>query len=239
MVLRKMVTFAKNNHIFRKIVITIKYSTTMKKLLTGWMIALLALVSFTSCEDEEIAYDLEGTWEGRVFDYSDWDGKRYNISRSLIEFYLGAFRLVQGDGHWVDFYSGGPRDYVSYKIHWRVDNQVIYITFKEDGTQYRVSNYRLSETRFSGTMYEYKDGKPLGYSHDFELRHTSSPNWNNYYSDYDYYWSTYGYRHYWSNDATFETEDGSAVTPAQEYSTTTVPMAPKRHLIDDTKTEGE
>lgn len=207
----------------------------MKKILTFLMVGMMGLATFTSCEDESIAYDLEGTWEGRVFDYSEWDGTRYNISYSLLEFYLGAFRLVQGNGHWVDFYDRGPRDYVSYKIHWRVDNQVIYITFNEDGTQYRVTNYHLSDRRFWGTMYEYKNGQPQGYSHDFELRHTSSPNWDNYYSDYDYYWSNYGYGHYWSNEGVFETEDGTATSPAKSYSETVVKTAPKRHLIEDKK----
>lgn len=202
----------------------------MKKIATGLMIALMALVTFTSCEDEEIAYDLEGTWEGRVFDYSEWDGGTYSITRSVIEFYLGTFRLVvRGNGHWLDFYEkGGPREFVYYNFRWNVDNQVIYINFNEDGTQYQILNYHLSKNRFWGTMYEYRNGQKVGYSHDFELYHTSSPNWD-YYDDYP--WS--GYHRYYSNDATFETEDGSAVAPAQDYSTTTVPMAPKRHLIVD------
>ena len=43
--------------------------TIMKKLYTTLMIAMMGLMtlSFTSCEtDEEIAYDLEGTWRGNM-----------------------------------------------------------------------------------------------------------------------------------------------------------------------------
>ena len=41
----------------------------MKKLYTTLMMAMMAMMtlSFTSCEtDEEIAYDLEGTWVGNM-----------------------------------------------------------------------------------------------------------------------------------------------------------------------------
>ena len=210
----------------------------MKKFATGLMIALMALVTFTSCEDESIAATLEGTWEGKVFDYSEWDGNRYDINYSLLDFRMDPFATRTGWGYWVDMYVNGSRGHVSYKIDWKVRDGLITIKFREDNTEYCIEHYRLTDNSFSGTMYEYKNGNPVGKSHDFSMRHTSSPNWDYYYNDYDSYWGSYGgyydgHVYYRSNDATFETEDGSAVAPAQDYSTTTVPMAPKRHLIVD------
>jgi hypothetical protein len=212
--------------------------TIMKKLVTLLMMATMALFTFTSCEDENIAYTLEGTWEGQVFDYSQWDGQTYNISYSMLDFRMDPFATRTGNGYWVDIYSGGNRHHVSYRIDWKVRDGIIYIKFREDGTTYRISDYRLSDYTFRGTMYEadWNTGNYNGNAHDFSMRHIDSPNWDYYYNDYDSFWGSYrghynGY--YWSNEGTFESEDGSTVAPAKSYSDSVVKMAPKRHLIED------
>ncbi len=141
----------------------------------------------------EISYTLEGTWEGQVFDYSQWDGQTYNISYSMLDFRMDPFATRTGNGYWVDIYSGGSRHYVSYRIDWKVRDGIIYIKFREDGTTYRISDYRLSDYTFRGTMHEadWNTGNYNGNAHDFSMRHIDSPNWDYYYSDYDSFWSSY------------------------------------------------
>ena len=52
------------------------------------MVAIAALsFTFTSCdEDEDIAYTLDGTWEGNIYVSHKWDGHYYDASYSYIYF---------------------------------------------------------------------------------------------------------------------------------------------------------
>ena len=65
-------------------------------------------------------------------------------------------------------------DYVANHISWSVDDGNIYIDFLEEGTSVVISDYHLSNSRFSGYI---ADGD---YDIHFDLTHTSSPNWENY-----------------------------------------------------------
>ena len=162
----------------------------MKKLYTLMMMAMMAL-TFTACEDEYIADTLEGTWSGKMYVSSYYDGHNYYATRTEITFDIDPFRFTKGSGYWVDYYSGAPWDYVANHISWRVDDGCITVRFIEDGTSVVISDYRLSDEHFSGYI---ADGDNDVH---FSLVHTSSPNWDNYdrwgyddwYYDDDYYWS--------------------------------------------------
>lgn len=155
-------------------------------ILTMAIIAMTA-VSFASCEDAEIAYTLEGTWRGNMYISTSYDGRVYNSTYTVITFEGDPFSLASGSGKWVDYYpEDAPWDYIANHITWEVNNRVIYIRFREEGTSVSISDYRLNDDRFVGTIYD--NGQYV----DFELYHTSSPNWNSY-RYYDSWYNDYYY----------------------------------------------
>lgn len=171
----------------------------MKKLHTILTIALLAVLSmsFASCDflwndDDEIAYTLEGTWQGNMYISSKWGDQEYDATYSEICFLRDPYRYSSGTGYWVDYYDnyGWGRNYVANHIEWTVDYRTIKVYFIEERTTIWIEDYRLNDNYFSGIIY---DGSNRV---DFRLRHVSSPNWNDYYYGWDYYYYSK------SNDAT-------------------------------------
>jgi len=166
-----------------------------KKLYTLLTMAIIGL-AFTSCEDADIAYTLEGTWRGNMYVSSSYDGYTYDATSTEITFLRDPYTYSSGSGYWVDYYSGAPWDYVANHIDWTVSNGIIRIYFVEEGTSVDIRDYRLSDNRFIGTIYE------GDHFVDFELYHVSSPNW----SDYDYWgydgWYDYYARTRADNDST-------------------------------------
>lgn len=156
------------------------------------MLLMVATTIFTltSCEwiwndDHEIANTLEGTWRGNMEISSSYDGRDYYTTRTEITFLRDPYEYSSGDGYWVDFYSNAPwGDYVANHISWQVRNNRIYVYFREEGSELIISDYRLYEDRFTGTLWD-NDNHVY-----FEMYHTSSPNWGIYrYGFDDYYWS--------------------------------------------------
>ena len=155
------------------------------------MIAIIAMaaVGFSSCEDAAIASTLEGTWKGNMYISADYGGRSYNSTYTEITFLGDPYSISSGDGYWVDYYRDAPwGDYVANHIEWKVNNRVIYVHFIEEGTSVTISDYRLNDDRFYGWLY---DG---GREVEFDLIHTSSPNWSNYRWGFDswYYSRTRG-----------------------------------------------
>lgn len=148
----------------------------MKKIYT--LLAIMLTCALTSCdwltEDEDIAYTLEGTWQGNMYIKSTWDGRTYNSTYSEVTFLKDPYHYSNGDGYWVDYYSDAPWDYVANHITWRVDYGTIRVHFVEDGTNITIRSYRLNNNRFSGWI---EDGAN---DVEFNLTHISSPNWNRY-----------------------------------------------------------
>ena len=188
----------------------------MKTLKTYLMTALMALTAttmFTSCEDELIADTLEGTWSGNMYVSSYYGGRDYYATHTEITFLLDPFRFTKGSGYWVDYYDGmgAPWEYVANHIDWRVDNGRITIYFREEGTSVVISDYRLSNSHFSGYIY---DG---GNTVNFNLTHISSPNWDRYnYWGYDAwgYDGYYGYGNgYYYSRETRAAGDSTTVAP--------------------------
>ena len=162
----------------------------MKKLYTMMMLAMMGLmtVSLTSCEDEEIARTLEGTWKGNMYISSEWDGRYYDATYTEITFLKDPYTYSSGSGYWVDYYSNAPWDYVANHINWRVDYGTIYIHFLEEDTSMEIRDYRLNCDRFSGYIYDH------GNDVSFELYNVSRPYYDNYRWGYD----SWDYGYYWS-----------------------------------------
>lgn len=145
---------------------------------------------FYSCEwwteDDEIAYNLEGTWGGEMYFASYYDGNWYYSNYTKLEFVERDYN--RGEGYWVDYYSQAPWDYVANHFTWEVRGGVIYIRLLEDNYYVEIRDFDIDRRNFSG--YVYYEGE----ERHFELYHTSSPNW----SDYDYGWGyegDYGYNY--------------------------------------------
>ena len=184
----------------------------MKKLLYNILtmaIIATATVSFSSCEDEQIAYTLEGTWKGNMYISSYYDGRSYDATYTEITFLKDPYAYSSGNGYWVDYYSDAPWDYVANHIDWKVDFGTIYIYFVEEGTSLRISDYHLNNDRFYGTLY---DGDKIV---DFELYHTYKPNTSKY--------SYWGYDN-WYYD--FYTRGGNA----SDSTAVTTPERPVRFI---------
>lgn len=174
---------------------------TLTSKLIWMMLAITMSFVLTSCEDDEdIAYTLEGTWEGQIATSSSWDGYTFAISYSQLCFDRDPYRYAEGTGYWVDYYSDARWDYVANHTYWRVENGRIKIYLEEEDYTYYITNYSLTDNYFSGRIY---DGDNYV---DFDLRHVSSPNWSmfRYYDDY-YYRDNY---YWWSNGTTFDANDG-------------------------------
>lgn len=156
----------------------------MKRLYNFLMIAMVAMMgmTFSSCQDQNIAMDLEGTWEGYTHMQSYYSGRYYNSTYSYVDFSTDPFRFTSGKGHWVDYYSGAPWDYIANHIEWRVKDRVIEIYFVEDDYTIYIDNYRLSDSHFTGRVYWNKST-----DFTFDLVHTSSPRWDHYHYGYNYY----------------------------------------------------
>lgn len=170
----------------------------MKKIYS-LLFALLVMATgagiFYSCEwwteDDEIVYNLEGTWGGEMYFASYYDGNYYYSNYTKLEFIQRAYN--RGEGYWVDYYSQAPWDYVANHITWEVRNGVIYIRLLEDNYYVEIRDYDIDRHNFSG--YVYYEGE----NRHFDLYHTSSPNWNN----YDYGWgydNDYGYGYGWGSN---------------------------------------
>lgn len=153
----------------------------MKKFTSFLTMAFLAMLSLslTSCdEDANIAYTLDGSWEGDMYVMYG----RHQAMYSEITFDAG---WDSGDGYWVDYYDGnywGGRNYVANHIHWSVRNGNIYIHFIEEDSNVVIYDYSLGDHYFSGYI-EAENGNRAR----FRLTRTSG------YGDWDdYYWG-YGW----------------------------------------------
>ena len=132
----------------------------MKKQFFLLMVAMMGLisVSFTSCDDEEIAKTLEGTWKGDMYVTSEWEGKYYEAIYTEITFLKDPYAFSSGTGYWVDYYSDAPWDYVANHIDWRVDLGDIHVKFIEEGPLFRLAiiAWTTTDSRAISTIMEIK-----------------------------------------------------------------------------------
>lgn len=178
----------------------------------------------TSC-DSMIASTLEGTWEGDMYFTSYYDGRTYYSNYSEVEFIGDPFRLKSGSGYWIDYYSNAPWDYVANHMTWTVRDRVIYIHLVEDRYDFEVRDYHLDDYKFSGHVFY--DGE----ERYFELRHTSSPNWNDYEYGYGYgYGYNSGYGRYYSPSRSTDNAADSTDGAAADGDAANLPARPVRHM---------
>lgn len=152
----------------------------------SFFFAAISMMSLSSCEDEEIANTLEGTWEGQMYVEHEWNGSWYETDYSEVTFLRDPYRYSSGDGYWVDYFKTRTpwrHDYYANHIRWNVKNGVINIYLIEDDIELNIRNYRLNDSRFSGEVYG-SDGS----WYEFSLRHVASPvRYDDYYWGFDYY----------------------------------------------------
>ncbi len=124
----------------------------MKKFTSLLTMAFIALMSFTltSCdEDSDIAFTLDGTWEGNM--YVEYGG--YSAMRSVISFDQES--LYSGTGYWVDYYDQdywGGYDNIANHIRWTVRNGNIYIHLIEENSDVVIYDYSLNSSTFVGSV---------------------------------------------------------------------------------------
>ena len=157
----------------------------MKKLYTMLMMAMMAL-AFTSCEDEAIAYDLAGTWRGEMRISTSYDGYVYNSTYTEITFDKNPYEYAQGTGTW------------------EVNNRVIRVWFRNEGTYFEIRDYSLNSYRFQGTIWD--NGNYV----EFYLTKIASPNY------YNYHWDTYYVDPYWSRTRSAADSTGVDTTATKD-----------------------
>lgn len=163
----------------------------MKRITSLLTMALVAMLSFTfvSCEmdDDDIAYNLEGIWEGEIRGhYYDryGHGTTYNYAR--IEFYQDPYRYASGEGREIDFSDHSYYTEVVH-FHYTVKNGTIYISYDDrEGTEVAISRYHLYSDEFTGEFCDFFSGEHMA---NFYFRRVNSwrTNWNSYYDRYDWW----------------------------------------------------
>lgn len=178
----------------------------MKRFSTIMMGALAALMmfSFTSCdEDEDIAFTLEGAWEGDMESYTRaYGGAMYDPSMVTISFYKDNNGWSTGTGYWKETFGSNwrySRNYFVSRITYNVTMRDINIRFLDDHDhRITIRDYSLTNNRFSGYFYE-------GNSRvEFVLYHVAGPNWGS----YEYGWSYYD-NYYYGNEAKMDLEENT------------------------------
>lgn len=151
------------------------------------IVALVALTTFTSCDrDVDISNDLDGIWRGNMYvEHCDRYGTWYTATSTEIEFFVDGSFSNSGTGHWVDYYSGAPWDYIYNDIRWSVNNGTIRVYFVQEGTTIFISHYSLGSRFFEGTIDD--NGNYV----DFSLTRISNPR----YGSWSYY-EPWGYGYY-------------------------------------------
>ena len=141
----------------------------MKKIYTNIAVALMAVLTmtaFTSCDsDADLAYDLDGIWQGTIVgnyyydryhtDYTDYDTE--------IRFYQDGAFSRGGTGYEIDRDNTTGR-YTRSNFDWTVRNGRIYLSY-DDGYEVIIRDYETytmgNTMRFRGYFDDYRTGEQL------------------------------------------------------------------------------
>lgn len=160
----------------------------MKKYFSYSMMVLLMVLSmttFTACmtEDESIAYDLSGEWEGYMGEdyYSYWGYEGGRDYDTVIRFSRNGYSTysrgaTSGSGEQIDYAPGYVPRYRYFS--WEVYRGEIRMRY-QDGEVVYIYDYAVSGNRFYGYM-DCGDYKQI----HFDLYKTTNFDW-----DYYYNWS--------------------------------------------------
>ena len=137
----------------------------MKKLYTNIAVVLMAVLTmtaFTSCDkDVDLAYDLDGIWQGTILGnyYYDRYGTNYTDYDTEICFYQNGAFSRGGTGYEIDRDNTTGR-YSRFNFDWKVRNGRIYISY-DDGTDVAITHYSLWSNEFRGEFRDYHNGRTL------------------------------------------------------------------------------
>lgn len=123
----------------------------MKRVLYFMSLALVAMIGFSSCSDDEDRADvLSGEWEGDWnMWYTDSYGRTWYADNTYIRF--DRSHSTAGTGTQVDYYRRGPYEYLVYRFRWSVNNGNIYLDYPYDPElNTTIRDYTLSNRYFDG-----------------------------------------------------------------------------------------
>lgn len=123
--------------------------------------ALLALVSFTSCTDDDDVKGmvLSGEWRGdfdMYYDYEySWGGdyETFYADETFLSFVPYNYSYNRGYGYQADFYYDrrSPYEVVYHSFTWEVRYGTIYLDYRgEDEWDTYLRDYRMTNDRLSG-----------------------------------------------------------------------------------------
>lgn len=162
----------------------------MKKLysIIAMIVMAFSATMLVSCdEDSNIAYTLEGVWEGNMYKQSYYNGRYFTSSRTVMQFDRNPYRYSSGTGKWIDYYSDAPWDYFASYISWEVNNGRIRIYSEKENQTYYIEEFGLSDNYFEGYIVDRYNNEKR-----FRMRKIDSPNWGSYdWNGYD--WDDYYY----------------------------------------------
>lgn len=130
----------------------------------GCMLAAVAISScFTSCdEDEKVAMQLSGTWEGKMYSCIEWrtqGSERWHSaepSMTYLNFVTDhLFGSTQGYGVEVDYFAAPcPVEYFSCVFDWKVRDGNVDLDFgyKYEDMNVTIYDYRLHYGSFKGQV---------------------------------------------------------------------------------------
>ncbi len=180
----------------------------MKKI-TTLLIALTALLCVSCDKDPEIAYNLEGEWEGDMGMYYVYEGsdrygtytKEYDAQYTNIRFFRQT--ATSGYGDQVDFYRNGPYAWRSFYFRWCVRNGNIYLDYDyADELDCVIYDYYIDYYHLGGRIGNTRI--VLDKLNDFKWS-----DYNNYNNGYGY--GYYDYYHSYAKTRAAETEADSVL----------------------------
>lgn len=132
----------------------------MKKFFFTLSAAIMALLSFTSCDSDEMrGMDLSGEWRGDFDMYYDYychyhhETERYFADETYIEFMPYSGTYTAGTGRQVDFYDDpdSPYDEVYHYFKWEITNGYIHLYYRDEHEwDTTLRDYHLSSNHFRG-----------------------------------------------------------------------------------------
>lgn len=151
---------------------------TIHTILGMLAILLTASLTLSSCDsDDDIGYDLSGSWYGDLGMYNGNERAAY----SEIYFHSrgGVFDWKNGTGYEIDYYR---RTDIRHDFDYEVRNGIIYLDFDDHSLDCSIRDYHISRDRFWG----YIDGHTSSVYFDLDRSRSrySSDYRNSYYDSY-------------------------------------------------------
>lgn len=154
----------------------------MKKICTITLMLMVAMLAMTSCEpnpDADLAYDIEGVWQGSIT--GNYYSHRYRTNDFDTEMKFYRIDAYGGDGYEID-YNYRTNRYYRNNFDWTVRNNRIYLEY-DDGSTIIIRDYDVysmrGDLRFRGYFDDYRTGEELA---SFNLIKVLDP--NKYYYNY-------------------------------------------------------